>query len=226
MNFMGYVAKSMKSLYSDIFGGSLKSYEQIPEPVNVQDMERKQLDILLLDTSGSMTVTDYKPSRLAGAKQASIGFIERVAEFNPESTIGVVRFSSGARIVAMPVPVKDGMFALEQSINGLMTNGTTNMYDGLRLSGKVIRKSNAVSPRILLLTDGHSDYPPVAVADQLKEHGIQIDIIGIGESPTDVNEKELRVMASVVDGETRYWFIKSVGELVRKFENLAIREIK
>jgi len=33
-------------------------------------------------------------------------------------------------------------------------------------------------------------------------------------------------MASVVNGELRYWFIKSVGELVEKFETLALREIK
>ena len=30
----------------------------------------------------------------------------------------------------------------------------------------------------------------------------------------------------VVDGEVRYWFIKSVGELVKKFEALALREVK
>jgi hypothetical protein len=33
-------------------------------------------------------------------------------------------------------------------------------------------------------------------------------------------------MASIVGGERRYWFIKSVGELVQKFEALALREIK
>lgn len=228
MNFMGYVAKSMKSLYSDMFGDNLKSYEQIPEPVNVQDMEREQLDILLLDVSSSMTKTDYRPSRLAGAKQASLGFIERVAEFNPESAIGVISFSTRARIVSMPVPAENGMYSLKQTMDGLGTDMFTNMPAGLRLSEKVIQKFNTVSPRILLLTDGHSNVggSPVQVAEQLKGCGVQIDIIGIGGSPTDVNENELRTMASVVDGETRYWFIKSVGELVQKFENLAIREIK
>jgi hypothetical protein len=49
---------------------------------------------------------------------------------------------------------------------------------------------------------------------------------GIGGSPKDVNEAQLRKMASVVDGETRYWFIESAAELTRKFEVLALREVR
>ena len=52
---------------------------------------------------------------------------------------------------------------------------------------------------------------------------MQLDIIGIGGSPADVDEDSLRRMASVVNGEIRYWFILSVGELVRKFEFLGLR---
>jgi hypothetical protein len=33
-------------------------------------------------------------------------------------------------------------------------------------------------------------------------------------------------MASVVDGERRYWFIKTADELVDRFEDLAIREVR
>jgi hypothetical protein len=46
-----------------------------------------------------------------------------------------------------------------------------------------------------------------------------------GGSSASVNEPQLKRMASVVNGELRYWFIRSVGELVKKFKVLALREI-
>ena len=84
------------------------------------------------------------------------------------------------------------------------------------------------NPRILLLTDGHATAGanPVEAAEHIKASGIQIEIIGIGGSPSDVNEPDLKRMASVINGEMRYWFIKSVPDLVKKFEALALREIK
>lgn len=195
---------------------------------NPHDMRGKHLDILLLDVSSSMSDTDYSPTRLDGAKQASIGFVKRVAEFNPESAVAIIRFSGTASVVCIPVSVSNTA-SLKQSICSLTIEGSTNIAAGLGLSEEVIRKcKNSVNPRILLLTDGDSNEggSPIPVAGRLKEHGIQIDIIGIGGSPSDVNEKDLKEMASVVNSEMRYWFIKSVGELVKKFENLAIREVK
>jgi len=96
----------------------------------------------------------------------------------------------------------------------------------LSSAGKVIRTiRNRRSPRIVLLTDGHStEGDPLTTAAKIKTDGIQLDIIGIGGSPSEVDEKSLRQMASVVDGEIRYWFIRSVGDLVRRFEFLGLRK--
>ena len=53
----------------------------------------------------------------------------------------------------------------------------------------------------------------------------EIDVIGIGGSPADVNEAQLKQVASVVDGKLRYWFIRDVGSLQRRFEALALGRV-
>ena len=83
-------------------------------------------------------------------------------------------------------------------------------------------------PQVILLTGGASNHGPnpVKVAASLKAKGIQLDIIGIGGSPADVNEPDLKQMASVINGQLRYWFIESSDALVDRFEPLALREFR
>src|SRR5207247_9872533 len=109
------------------------------------------------------------------------------------------------------------------------TPSATNITAGLAVAQREHQKfCTPRERRIVLLTDGESNTgsDPVAAATGIKSSGIQLDIIGIGGSPREVNEKNLKRMASVVRGELRYWFIGSVGELVQRFETLALREIK
>lgn len=83
------------------------------------------------------------------------------------------------------------------------------------------------NPTVILLTDGDSNQgpDPVIVAEEIKRRGIQLDIIGIGGSPAEVNEQDLKRMASVKNGQLRYWFIESADALVERFGALALREI-
>ncbi len=187
------------------------------------------VNILVIDVSGSMGMGDYKPSRLDGAKTASKHFLTRLLEVESSASVGLVKFGSWAKVVSHPLPVRADVMTLESRIESLSISGATNIGDGLKKAGsEITRIQNYKYPRILLLTDGDStDGPdPVGVAKRLKAQGIQIDIIGIGGSRNEVNEKDLKQMASVINGELRYWFIESVPELVKKFETLAIREIR
>ncbi len=228
MNFMDEIVALIRAFWNADGGNEPKHNNSVFASIPGSDFQGGQMEILLLDLSASMSEDDYPPSRLDGAKQASISFIKRIAEDNPETIVCVISFSTKASLVSAPLSVGRNMVLLQKSINGLQTESSTNISAGLKLSGKMIAKSkNALSPRILLLTDGASNEggSPMPVAERLKAQGIQLDIIGIGGSPEDVNENDLRKMASVINGETRYWFIKSVGQLIRKFENLAIREV-
>jgi len=132
-------------------------------------------------------------------------------------------------VIARPLPVGEHLAELRRALQSLSTSPSTNIAAGLKLARREIaRLRHPLSPRILLLTDGHSNTgpDPEDEARAIKRAGIQLDIIGIGGSPADVNEASLKRMASIVGKERQYWFIESVGELVRKFQTLALREIK
>ena len=186
-------------------------------------------EVLVLDVSGSMLEDDYKPTRLDGAKAASCAFLKKLQRARPKSMAALISFGSKGKIEYHPVSVGKGLAHIEARVRGLKGDGCTNMASGLRLAARIIGKCpGARAPRVLLLTDGHANEggDPEPVAVRLKQHGVQLDIIGIGGSPQEVNEKQLKRMASVVDRRRRYWFIKSVPMLVKKFEALALREVK
>ena len=48
-----------------------------------------------------------------------------------------------------------------------------------------------------------------------------IDVIGIGPSPHKVNERLLKKLASTIEGELRYRFIKNHRALVTLYTQLA-----
>ncbi len=48
--------------------------------------------------------------------------------------------------------------------------------------------------------------------------------MGFAGAPYDVNEPELRQVASVVNGQTRYWFVDNAPDLIARFEKLALCE--
>jgi len=78
--------------------------------------------------------------------------------------------------------------------------------------------------RVILLTDGdHNTGPePNGSAQRLKEAGVEINCIGIGGSPKEVNESLLKEVASTnPDGSPKYCFIEDTQALIRKFEKLA-----
>ncbi len=185
-------------------------------------------EVLVLDVSGSMLDDDYKPTRLDGAKTAGCAFVRKLRDVSPESLAGVVSFGDKGKIVCKPLRVGEGLARLEAKVSGLKGDGATNMASGLKLAGELISKCSGSGGRIVMLTDGFANEggDPEPVAQNLKQQGIQLDIIGIGGSPSEVNEKQLKRMASVVGGKKRYWFIRNVPELVKRFEALAMREVQ
>jgi Mg-chelatase subunit ChlD len=174
---------------------------------------------------------DYKPTRLAGAQRAAKQSVRKRWEVSPNALVGLVSYADTAAVEFRPTPLRGGARMLERCIDGLKTRGSTNIGDGLFIAAnEVHRNPNGGCPRILLLTDGHHNTGPnravKELATNLKAGGLQLDIIGIGGSPQEVDEELLKAMASVVDGHLRYWFIESVGELVQRFRALALREVK
>jgi Mg-chelatase subunit ChlD len=181
---------------------------------------------LLLDASPSMEDDDYPPSRFAAAKQAATAFLKRLAEQTPDALVGVIFYAQSAKVAAPLLPVRTHFEQLCFAIASGEIAAATNIGAGLIKAGdELIAMGSGISPAVVLLTDGHSNTgpAPAPIASQMKEMGVRLDIIGIGGSPSQVNEAELKQMASVLDGQMRYWFIRNVPDLVKRFEALGLR---
>lgn len=77
----------------------------------------------------------------------------------------------------------------------------TDIDAGLKVADQALQWHRfSVVRRIILLTDGQGGYP-LQTAESLKQRGVVIDAIGVGDQPSDVDEKLLRAVASVVQGE-------------------------
>ena len=180
--------------------------------------------ILVLDVSWSMEFTDFHPSRLDGAKKAARQFVETARQNNPGQLVGVVSFCSDAREEAAPAVVGRDHGRLKRAINGMSLDSATNIEAGLNLAREAIQRAGATVNSIVLLTDGEpNEGNAKAAAKRVKKDGIELSIIGIGGTPDDVNEPLLRQMASVANGEVRYWFISNVPDLVKRFEVLGLQ---
>jgi Ca-activated chloride channel family protein len=188
-----------------------------------------QVVVLAIDVSPSMGQADYPPSRLEGAVRAARRYLNTLAKAESPTLVGIVDFHGQAQLVSHPLPATSHHQQLLGSLNGLHTGQGTNIGAALSLASRELALvPSATRPTILLLTDGDSNQgpDPVKVAEGLKARGMQLDIIGIGGSPAEVNESDLKRMASETGGQLRYWFIDSVDALVQRFEALALREIK
>ena len=122
--------------------------------------------IMLFDVSGSMAdLAGGGDTKLALAKQAVLSGLD---SFKPDDEIGLWIFSTNLdgdndyiEVIA-PAPLEDIRPQLEESINGLVADGGTGLYDSTRAAVQAIRdgfdptKINAV----LLLTDGMCDDNP------------------------------------------------------------------
>lgn len=126
-------------------------------PANLAAMSqasRAPVDLVtVLDISGSMAGT-----KLALLKRA-MGFV--IQNLGPYDRLSVIAFSSTARRLFPLRRMTDSgrQYAL-QAVNSLMSNGGTNIAEGLRKGAKVMEDRREKNPvcSIILLSDGQDTY--------------------------------------------------------------------
>ena len=191
--------------------------ENIKEGVNV---------VLVLDGSGSMTATDYPPTRLESAKIAAEILIENL---EPNDHIGIILFESGATTVSYLTPFKqkaiDDLHAIRQR------DGATAIGDGLVLGVDMANSIPNKKKVVILLSDGDHNAGIVTPSEAVQyalQKKIQIHTIGMGsEEPVllgtniygnplyaELNEEELVTIATATNGS----YYKSV-------DNYSLNEI-
>lgn len=162
--------------------------------------------VLCIDTSGSMTSTDVRPTRADAAKAAARAFINET----PSGTqIAIVSFASSAEVVAPPTRDKEAVTAALDRIP--LPNGATAIGDALALAAQQLPANG--HRVVVLITDGVNNRgaDPLEVAKFLGTHHVPVFTIGIGTNdsgelipgtsePATIDEDALRAIAQTTGG--------------------------
>jgi Ca-activated chloride channel homolog len=143
--------------------------EQSKEGVNV---------VLVIDVSGSMQATDYKPDRLEAAKNSAKILVDSLP---PKDNAGIVIFETGATTAAYLTPNKDKV--IEKLSNIAPTNGETAIGDGLSLGIDMATSIQNKKKVVILLSDGVSNAGVISPSEAVafaKSNNIQVYTIGLG----------------------------------------------
>lgn len=147
-----------------------------------QNTSLEGIDIVLtLDVSGSMQATDLRPTRLEAAKAVVQQFIER----RRNDRIGAVVFASDA-FTLCPLTLDYSVLAsMIQGLQiGVIDGNATAIGNAVGVAINRLRKSDAKSKAIILLTDGSSNagnISPEQAAQFARTMGIQIYTVLVGQ---------------------------------------------
>ncbi|OGB87948.1 hypothetical protein A3J44_05885 [candidate division WOR-1 bacterium RIFCSPHIGHO2_02_FULL_45_12] len=204
---------------------------------------RSGVDIMVaLDISSSMNAEDFKPNRIAAAKEVLTKFING----RPNDRLGLVVFGSQS-YVQCPLTTDHRTLIdyLDNVYIGLAEDGTAI---GMALANCVnrLKYSQAKSRVILLLTDGDNnagEIDPKTAAKLARAMGIKIYAIGIGDPKgapikvkdqfgrefyarnpdgslflTKMNEQGLQEIGTISEGD--YFIASNIGKLHTVFDKI------
>ncbi len=178
------------------------------------DFDRPPLNMsIAVDVSGSM----------AGEPIASVraGLRALVEGLDPKDTVTLVAYSDEARVLVDSTPDSDpDRLLLAEAVEGLSSNGGTNIYDGLRgaLDATAARLDNNRQNRVILLSDGvatagiESNDRIINLGRTYAERGIGITTIGVG------SDFDLELMRSLSEaGSGNFYFLEDVDAVEEVF---------
>lgn len=177
---------------------------------------------LVEDISDSMG-DQYDPgvTKLEAAVRASANLILNKAQIDPHDEIGLIVFNSHARVLMDLKPISTHKPDMIKILQSLQPDDGTDINEGLLAAKDCFdwRRQDVVR-RIVLLTDGQGG-DPRGTAQELKQRDVIIDVVGVGERSSAVNEPLLKQVASLVEGQLRYRFIRDSQTLVAHYTQLA-----
>ncbi|OPL18558.1 MAG: hypothetical protein AVO35_04295 [Candidatus Aegiribacteria sp. MLS_C] len=177
-----------------------KGFERLPEAGEGVDI------IITLDVSGSMTQTDYYPSRLAAAKKAALTFIDG----RPNDRIGLVIYAEQPRTLCPPTFDHSTLERFIQEADlGILPDGTA-IGAGLAVAARGFNYSTTSRRVVVLISDGEdtsSQIDPITVARAVRTlHGdsLKVYTVAIGtpssEEGLGVDRETLSRIASMNGG--------------------------
>jgi Ca-activated chloride channel family protein len=147
------------------------------------DLELEGIDIVIaLDVSGSMEETDLVPNRLDAAKAVIESFVRR----RPSDRIGLVVFAREA-YTHVPLTLDHETFLrmLSELHVGIIDGRGTAIGNGIGVALNRLRRSDARSKVIIVLTDGDNNagnIAPLQAAAYAQKLGVKIHTILAGDN--------------------------------------------
>ena len=164
--------------------------------VNVSVASEQARVVVVIDSSGSMTAEDVKPTRLAAAQAAVKRFLTRLPK---QYRVALVTFSTEAQVVA---PLTRDRELVRESLDFIYPGRGTAIGDALARSVEVIReddttpqdgdgaqgpetaqKSKGPLSAIVMLSDGFQTrgvLEPLQGADRAKSFGVPVYTVALG----------------------------------------------
>jgi len=188
--------------------------------------------VVALDISGSMGAQDFRPNRLAVAKQVVGDF----AEGRPADRVGLVLFAAYA-FTRVPLTLDHPLLArqLDRVELGLIDDGTA-IGDALATSLGRLADSPAASRVVVLLTDGvnnRGEIDPMTAADMAARAGVRVYTVGVGsgkpfyqvEDDPVFGRRQVRMEAKVDEALLNQVADRTGGRFFRARDADALREI-
>jgi len=162
-------------------GGYYKTKIEEALPVTM-DFRRHALSpnmaiILLVDSSGSMSVSYGGYEKIALAREACIAVVE-ISE--KSDYVGVLTFDSLPKWVIQPERDLNREAAISK-IRQIVAGGGTEIFPALTAAEKALREIDAKSKHVILLSDGMTapgDFS--GIVDKLVDGGVTVTTVGIG----------------------------------------------
>jgi Ca-activated chloride channel homolog len=172
--------------------------------------------MLIIDTSGSMELQDFKPNRLESAKAVAKKFIK--GRF--QDRIGLVVFAGDAYSLSPLTTDYELLFSLIKDIKlKMIPNDGTAIGSALGVATNRMLESKAKSKVIILLSDGDNtagNIDPLTAAEMAAGYGCKIYTVAIGKDgnvpmgtdlfgnvqyvQSQLDEKNLRKIAEIGNG--------------------------
>lgn len=209
---------------------------------SIENMTREGIDIVMaMDVSASMLSKDFRPNRLEAAKEVAREFVTD----RPHDRVGVVVYE-GESFTRVPLTtdhrvVIDGLESLETG----MVEGGTAIGMGLATAVNRLRRSDAKSKVVILITDGENnagqieplDAAQLAALESIRVYTVGVGTVGKAKSPVrkrqdgsfiydwvevNIDEGTLRKIADATGG--RYFRATSGAKLREVYEEIDILE--
>lgn len=180
--------------------------------------------LIVIDRSGSMGSPCGAVNRLGAAQNASIAMLDARQERGADDHLAVIAFNDGAKLVLPFTRCHGNRERIDRAIRSIEVDGGTDLKVALIKAQNILPSAGCV--HIIMLTDGHGG-DPTQVAAALKQRGVLIETIGVGNTHDEVDEAILQKTASTLNGKILYRFLTDADEMVTYFRTeIANRLVK